>query len=355
MAGGGRPAERRGRGKPHLLDRRRARRPRLPRHRHPRPGRALLVRGDGLPPARGRAAHRVPSSRPSPRALAGERAVPGRRARRAPRAAAEHPSHDRAAHRGVRPGRGDPDADDDGAAAAAPQVAPPDRADGHRWWPWSARSAAGRLPSLPTRLCPTPRNFLYMLKRPPAERGGGPGHGRGPGAARRPRVQRLDLRGPRGRLHPGRRARRHHRRHRHPEGAAARRGQRGGDEDAGERSARPTGSKRWVQEALAQKKKIMGFGHAVYRTEDPRATHLRRMSGALGEEPAPARLVRPCRERMEDAGEREKGLYANVDFYSASAYHVHGDPHRPLHARVRGLADRGLDRPRPASSSPTTS
>ena len=40
---------------------------------------------------------------------------------------------------------------------------------------------------------------------------------------------------------------------------------------------------RWVRDALESKKRIMGFGHRVYRTEDPRAAHLRRMSEALGQ------------------------------------------------------------------------
>ena len=50
-----------------------------------------------------------------------------------------------------------------------------------------------------------------------------------------------------------------------------------------EEIGRPERAEGWIRAALDAKKKIMGFGHAVYRTEDPRATHLRRMSRQLGE------------------------------------------------------------------------
>jgi citrate synthase len=113
----------------------------------------------------------------------------------------------------------------------------------------------------------------------------------------------------------------------------------------------------FVREAFAQKRKIMGFGHAVYRTEDPRATHLRRMSERLGKE-AGEPLFFDLSRRIEEVVRREKGLNANVDFYSASAYHVMGiktDLFTPVFAvsRVAGwtahvleqLADNKLIRP----------
>jgi citrate synthase len=81
----------------------------------------------------------------------------------------------------------------------------------------------------------------------------------------------------------------------------------------------------FVREALSQKRKIMGFGHAVYRTEDPRATHLRRMSQELGEECGDSRFYEMSR-RIEELVKAQKGLYANVDLYSASAYHSLGIP-----------------------------
>ncbi|HEY7514111.1 MAG TPA: citrate synthase [Vicinamibacteria bacterium] len=81
----------------------------------------------------------------------------------------------------------------------------------------------------------------------------------------------------------------------------------------------------WVRDALAAKKKIMGFGHAVYRTEDPRATHLRRMSRQLGEAQRDRRWY-DLSERLEALVRAHKNLNANVDFYSASVYHSLGIP-----------------------------
>ena len=68
----------------------------------------------------------------------------------------------------------------------------------------------------------------------------------------------------------------------------------------------------------------MGFGHRVYNTEDPRATHLRRMSKELGERASPSGSR--CRERIEALVKGEKKLNPNVDFYSASTYHTLGIP-----------------------------
>ena len=81
----------------------------------------------------------------------------------------------------------------------------------------------------------------------------------------------------------------------------------------------------WVKRAFADKRKIMGFGHAVYRTEDPRATHLRRLSRQVGEA-AGQRSWFDLSERVEEIVRREKGLFPNVDFYSASLYFVMGIP-----------------------------
>jgi citrate synthase len=81
----------------------------------------------------------------------------------------------------------------------------------------------------------------------------------------------------------------------------------------------------WLEQALQQKRKIMGFGHAVYRTQDPRATWLRKLSRELGEtngQPLWFRLS----ERLEALVHAQKGLFANVDFYSASVYRVLGIP-----------------------------
>jgi citrate synthase len=79
----------------------------------------------------------------------------------------------------------------------------------------------------------------------------------------------------------------------------------------------------WVRDAFAQKHKIMGFGHAVYRTEDPRATHLRRLSRQIGEAAGDRRFY-DLSESVEAAVKAQKGLFTNVDFYSASLYRVLG-------------------------------
>jgi citrate synthase len=64
----------------------------------------------------------------------------------------------------------------------------------------------------------------------------------------------------------------------------------------------------------------MGFGHRVYKTEDPRATHLRRLSRELGARAGDTRWYE-ISERIEKVVMEEKGLYPNVDFYAASVYH----------------------------------
>ena len=80
-----------------------------------------------------------------------------------------------------------------------------------------------------------------------------------------------------------------------------------------------------IRGKLARKVKIPGFGHRVYRTEDPRATHLRRMSKDLGERSGNTRWFDMSR-RIEQLVTGEKKLYANVDFYSASTYYTLGIP-----------------------------
>ncbi len=81
----------------------------------------------------------------------------------------------------------------------------------------------------------------------------------------------------------------------------------------------------YLQDALEHKERIMGFGHRVYRTEDPRATHLRRMSDELGQRTGDSRWYEMSR-RIESYIKEHKGLNANVDFYSASVYYMMGIP-----------------------------
>jgi citrate synthase len=80
-----------------------------------------------------------------------------------------------------------------------------------------------------------------------------------------------------------------------------------------------------VQDTLARKIKIAGFGHRVYRTEDPRATHLRVLSEELGKRTGHEKLYRMSR-RMEETVKEVKNLNPNVDFYSASTYYSLGIP-----------------------------
>ena len=98
----------------------------------------------------------------------------------------------------------------------------------------------------------------------------------------------------------------------------------------------------FVRRMLADKKKVPGFGHRVYHTEDPRATHLRRMSRELGESSGNKKWFEYSR-RIEEYVNNEKKLNANVDFYSASTYHTLGiqvDLFTPIFAvsRISGWA-----------------
>ena len=109
---------------------------------------------------------------------------------------------------------------------------------------------------------------------------------------------------------------------------------------------------------LAQKKKIPGFGHRVYHTEDPRATHLRKMSQDLGQSSGKPKWFEYS-NKIEEYVKADKKLNANVDFYSASTYHTLGievDLFTPIFAvsRISGwwahvieqLDDNRLIRPR---------
>jgi citrate synthase len=78
-----------------------------------------------------------------------------------------------------------------------------------------------------------------------------------------------------------------------------------------------------IKGMLAQKKKIPGFGHRVYHTEDPRATHLRKMSQDLCQSSGQAKWYEMS-EKIESFVKAQKKLNANVDFYSASTYHAMG-------------------------------
>jgi citrate synthase len=120
----------------------------------------------------------------------------------------------------------------------------------------------------------------------------------------------------------------------------------------------PEKAEAWVKEALSRKTRIMGFGHRVYKKEDPRAAFIKKSAEELSERLGEKRWIDTAR-RVEDVMAREKGLHANLDFYSGPAYYLLGIP-IPLYtsifaaARVVGwaahvmeqLTDNRLIRPR---------
>jgi citrate synthase len=87
----------------------------------------------------------------------------------------------------------------------------------------------------------------------------------------------------------------------------------------------PARAEAYVRDRLERKQKIMGFGHAVYKTMDPRATVLKRLSKEVGERHGDTRWYETS-ARIEEVVLAQKGLNPNVDFYAASVYHVLGIP-----------------------------
>lgn len=127
----------------------------------------------------------------------------------------------------------------------------------------------------------------------------------------------------------------------------------------------PSKAESWITNALSEKKKIMGFGHRVYRTEDPRATHLRQLSKEAGERAGQQKWYE-ISQIVERVVKDQKGLNPNVDFYSASMYYALGLPTHlftPIFAcsRVSGwtahvleqYANNRLIRPRAEYTGPT--
>ena len=89
----------------------------------------------------------------------------------------------------------------------------------------------------------------------------------------------------------------------------------------------PERAEQWVKDAIAAKKRIMGFGHRVYKTEDPRARHLRERVRHMGEKYGQVKWFQIL-SRVEQAMApyRERGIYVNVDFYAGAAYSLLGIP-----------------------------
>ncbi len=120
----------------------------------------------------------------------------------------------------------------------------------------------------------------------------------------------------------------------------------------------------WVEEALAQKKKIMGIGHRVYKVLDPRAPHLKRMAQILSAKLGEPKWIQMS-ERIAELMLQQKNLHANVDFYSATVYYSLGIPtdlFTPIFAIARTsgwtahvleqLADNRLIRPQSVYTGP---
>ncbi|MBV9010401.1 MAG: citrate synthase [Verrucomicrobia bacterium] len=81
----------------------------------------------------------------------------------------------------------------------------------------------------------------------------------------------------------------------------------------------------YIEDQLAHKKKIMGIGHRVYKTLDPRAPHLRAMAVKLSEKLGEPKWIKMS-ERIAELMKEKKKLNANVDFYSATVYYSLGIP-----------------------------
>jgi 2-methylcitrate synthase len=92
-----------------------------------------------------------------------------------------------------------------------------------------------------------------------------------------------------------------------------------------ERFGDPDDAERGLIEALARKELVMGFGHRVYRISDPRSEVIKGWAKQLADDIEDSRLY-PISERIETVMWREKRLFPNLDFYSASAYHFLGIP-----------------------------
>jgi citrate synthase len=81
----------------------------------------------------------------------------------------------------------------------------------------------------------------------------------------------------------------------------------------------------YIQSMLDDNKKIMGFGHRVYRTEDPRSKHLRKMAERMCQQRNSLTIYNKC-HKIETTVREKKGIFPNVDFYAAIVMHVLGVP-----------------------------
>jgi len=109
----------------------------------------------------------------------------------------------------------------------------------------------------------------------------------------------------------------------------------------------PAKADAWIRKALADKARVMGFGHRVYRVEDPRAKHLRRLATELGRQVGDDRAVQIL-DTVARVVQEQKQIYPNVDLFSGAAYASMGiatDQFTPIFAmsRVAGWAAHVLE------------
>ena len=127
----------------------------------------------------------------------------------------------------------------------------------------------------------------------------------------------------------------------------------------------PANAEAWIKKALADHARIMGFGHRVYRVEDPRAKHLRRLAAELGKQAGNTSYVEILDTVVRVIGE-QKRIFPNVDLYSGAAYASMGiptDQFTPIFAMSRVVgwaahvmeqhANNRLIRPRAEYTGPT--
>ena len=152
---------------------------------------------------------------------------------------------------------------------------------------------------------------------------------------------------------------------RRPEGPAPRRRQRAGDAD-GQKIKTPANADAWIRKTLADHGRVMGFGHRVYRVEDPRAKHLHRLAQELGKQAGDTSAVQILDTVVRVVGEQKK-IFPNVDLYSGAAYSLDGasptDQFTPIFAMSRIVgwaahvmeqhANNRLIRPRAEYTGPT--
>ena len=108
-------------------------------------------------------------------------------------------------------------------------------------------------------------------------------------------------------------------------------------------------AEQWIREALGRGERLMGFGHRIYRTTDPRAEALRRVAEGLAGDAAWLRLaidVEDVALRLLAEHKPDRVLKTNVEYYASVVLDGVGLPARPLHARVCGGEDGGLVRAR---------